>query len=150
MAEESFMKSLFGGVVAEGVIFPYPETSRGEADELHALLEGFRRFAAKNVDSALLDREEKIAPELLTGLKSLGLFGLAIPKSHGGTGLGMTAYARAIQEVASVDANLAMTLSAHSSLGTAALLLFGSAELKARCASLRSAWSSSARRRTHR
>ncbi len=131
MAEESFMKNLFGGVVAEGVIFPYPEASRGESDELHAILEGFRRFAAKNVDSALLDREEKIAPELLTGLKSLGLFGLHVPKAHGGAGLGMTAYARALQEVASVDANLAMTLSAHSSLGTAALLLFGSDELKA-------------------
>jgi len=131
MAEESFMKNLFGGVVAEGVIFPYPEASRGEADELHAILEGFRRFAAKNVDSALLDREEKIAPELLTGLKSLGLFGLHVPKAHGGAGLGMTAYARALQEVASVDANLAMTLSAHSSLGTTALMLFGSDELKA-------------------
>ena len=57
MIEESFMKSLFGGVVAESVIFPYPETSRAEVDELHAILEGFRRFAAKNVDSARLDRD---------------------------------------------------------------------------------------------
>ena len=31
MADESFMKSLFGGVVAENVIFPYPEPSRGDA-----------------------------------------------------------------------------------------------------------------------
>ncbi|HSO30867.1 MAG TPA: acyl-CoA dehydrogenase family protein, partial [Labilithrix sp.] len=132
MAEESFMKSLFGGVVAEGVIFPYPEASRGERDEVHVILEGFRRFAARSIDSARLDREEKIAPEVLSGLKALGLFGLNVPKAHGGAGLGMTAYARAIQEIASVDATLAMTLSAHSSLGTAALLLFGSDELKAR------------------
>jgi len=132
MAEESFMKSLFGGVVAEGVIFPYPEASRGEGDEVHALLERFRRFAAKNVDSAVLDREELISAEVLAGLKEIGLFGLLVPKAHGGEGLGMTAYARAIQEVASVDATLAMTLSAHSSLATTALLLFGSDDLKAR------------------
>ena len=132
MADESFMKSLFSGVVAENVIFPYPEPTRGEADEVHAVLEGFRRFASKNVDSAQVDRDETVAPEVVTGLKELGLFGLNVPKPSGGSGFGMTAYARAIQEVAAIDATLAMTLSAHGSLGVAALLQFGSDELKAR------------------
>ena len=132
MADESFMKSLFGGVVAESVIFPYPEPTRGEADEVHAVLESFRRFAAKSVDSAQVDRDAAIAPATLDGMKELGLFGLNIPKANGGAGFGMTAYARAIQEVASSDATLAMTLSAHSSLGVTALTLFGSDELKAR------------------
>jgi len=132
MADESFMKSLFSGVVAENVIFPYPEPTRGEADEVHAVLEGFRRFASKNVDSAQVDRDETVAPEVVTGLKELGLFGLNVPKPNGGSGFGMTAYARAIQEVAAIDATLAMTLSAHGSLGVAALLQFGSDELKAR------------------
>jgi acyl-CoA dehydrogenase family protein 9 len=132
MADESFMKSLFGGVVAEGVIFPYPEPSRGDADELHGVLESFRRYAAKNVDSARIDGEAAIAPDVLAGLKELGLFGLLVPKTHGGAGLRMTPYARAIQEVAATDATLAMTLSAHESLGVTAMLLFGSDELKAR------------------
>ena len=126
------MKSLFGGVVAESVIFPYPETSRAEVDEVHAILEGFRRFAAKNVDSARLDRDGEIAPEVIAGMKSLGLFGLLVPKELGGAGLRTTAYARAIQEIAGVDAALAMTLSAHASLGVTALMLFGSAEVKKR------------------
>jgi acyl-CoA dehydrogenase family protein 9 len=132
MADESFMKSLFGGVVAEGVIFPYPEPSRAEADEVHAILEAFRRFAVKSIDSARLDREAEIGSEVLAGLKELGLFGLLVPKEQGGSGLRMTAYARAIQEIASVDATVAMTLSAHQSLCVAAILLFGSEELKAR------------------
>ena len=132
MAEESFMKSLFGGVVAEGVIFPYPEPSRGEADELHTILEGFRRFAAKSVDSARLDREQAIEPEVLAGMKELGLFGLLVPKASGGAGLRMTAFARAMQEIAAADATLAMTLSAHESLGVAAIILFGNDELKTR------------------
>lgn len=132
MADESFMKGLFGGVVAEGTIFPYPEPTRGEADELHALLESFRRFAAKNVDSARIDRDATVTPEVLAGLKELGLFGLLVPKAQGGSGLRMTSYARAIQEVSAVDLTLAMTLSAHESLAVAAVLLFGSDALKAR------------------
>jgi acyl-CoA dehydrogenase family protein 9 len=131
-SDDSFMKSLFGGVVAESAIFPYPEPSRAEADEVHAVLEAFRRFAAKNIDSAQLDRDGEVSPAILAGLKELGLFGLLVPTTHGGSGFRMTAYARAIQEVASVDASLAMTLSAHESLGIAAISIFGSEDLKAR------------------
>lgn len=132
MPQESFMKSLFGGAVAENIVFPYPEVGRGEADELHAIADGFRRFAAQNVDSARLDLEEAVPDDVVAGLKGLGLYGLAVPKAYGGAGLGMTTYARAIQEIASVDAALAMTLSAHQSLGVRALTLFASDELKTR------------------
>lgn len=131
MADESFMKGLFGGVVAEGLIFPYPEASRGEVDELHTILESFRRYAAKNVDSAQFDRDEAVSPEVVAGLKELGLFGLLVPKAKGGSGLRMTPYARAIQEIAGIDLTLAMTLSAHASLATTAVMLFGSEELAA-------------------
>ncbi len=126
------MKSLFGGVVAENMVFPYPEPSRVETDEVHVVLDRFRRFAAQHVDSARLDRDETIAPAVLDGLKGLDLFGLLVPKAKGGSGFGMSAYARAIQEIASVDATLAMTLSAHESLGVAAVQLFGSDDLKSR------------------
>ena len=131
MADESFMKSLFGGVVAEGVIFPYPEPSRAEADEVHTVLEAFRRFASKAVDPAKIDRDAAIAPEVLTGLREIGLMGLLVPKAQGGAGMKMSAYARVIQEIASTDGALAMTVAAHGSLGVSALTLFGSDELKA-------------------
>ncbi len=132
MADESFMKSLFGGVIADGVIFPYPEPLRGHADEVHGVLDTFRRYAAHHIDSERLDREAAISPELLNGLKALGLFGLTVPKEYGGSGFGKTAYARAIQEIAGVDAAVAMTLSAHESLGVMALLLFAEEEVNAR------------------
>lgn len=132
MADESFMKSLFGGVVAEGMIFPYPEPSRAEVDEVHGILERFRKFAAKGFDSAQIDREAAIPAEVFHQMKTLGLFGLIAPKAHGGSGLGRSAYARVIQAVAANDASLEMALSAHESLGVAAINLFGSEELKAR------------------
>lgn len=136
--DESFAKSLFVGSPAEGLIFPYPEPSRAEVDEINGVLDGIRRFATKQIDAALIDREETIRPEVLDGLRELGLFGLLIPKAHGGSGFGLTAYARVIQELAAYDGSVALTVSAHQSLGLAALLYFGSEELKAthlpRCA----------------
>lgn len=136
--DESFTKSLFVGAPAEGLVFPYPDPSRTEIDDVNAVLDGLRRLAAKHIDPASIDREGAIPPEVMSGLRELGLFGLAVPKAHGGSGLGLTAYARVVQELAAIDGSLALTVSAHQSLGLAALLFFGGEELKAtylpRCA----------------
>jgi acyl-CoA dehydrogenase family protein 9 len=126
-AAESFAKGLFSGVVAEQAIFPWPEPSRGEADHVHALLDGIRK-AAKSVHSSALDQAEAIAPETLAPFKELGLFGLLVPKEYGGLGLGTTGYARVVQELATVDAALAMTIASHQSPGVMAVLALGSDE----------------------
>jgi acyl-CoA dehydrogenase family protein 9 len=132
MSDESFMKSVFGGVVAESLVYPYPEPSRGEADQVLALLDGVRRLAAKTLDSARIDRAESIPPEILHGLGELGVLGLLVPPAYGGAGLGQTAFGRVVQEIAGLDASLAMTVMAHDSLGVEALLLFATDEVKDR------------------
>lgn len=38
---------------------------------------------AISVDSARIDREAKIPPETLNGLKELGLFGIMVPEEYG-------------------------------------------------------------------
>jgi acyl-CoA dehydrogenase family member 9 len=80
------MKSLFHGVLAPELLFPYPSIGVAEQDELHLLLGQIRRFAASDVDSAKIDREATLSPQLLTGLRELGLFGIGIPQSFGGKG----------------------------------------------------------------
>lgn len=130
--DESYAKSLFVGSPAEGLVFPYPEPTRAEVDEVNGLLDGLRRFASKQVDPARIDREATVPAEVVSGLAELGLFGLVVPKAHGGAGLGMTAYARVVQEVATYDASLALMVNAHQSLGLGGLLFFGSEELKAK------------------
>lgn len=125
------MKGLFGGVVLDGVVFPYPEASRSEADEVHVVLDGIRRLA-KSIDAARIDRDEAIPADVIDAAKELGLFGLVVPKAHGGAGFGATAYARVVQELAYLDASLALVVSAHQSLGFAGLSYFGSDELKAK------------------
>ena len=130
--DESFVKSLFVGAPAESLLFPFPEPSRIEIDEVNALLDGFRRFSVKSVDAARSDREGQLSLEVLAGLRDLGLFGLIVPKAYGGAGFGMTAYARVIQELAACDGAIAHVVSSHQSLGLGALMSFGTEELRAR------------------
>ncbi|HEY8088838.1 MAG TPA: acyl-CoA dehydrogenase family protein [Polyangiaceae bacterium] len=132
MHEQSFMKSLFFGVIDESAIFPWPEPNTQEVDTLHTLLDGLRRYFDREVDSAKIDREQRIPDEVLRGLKELGLFGMLVPQSHGGAGLTNTGYARVVQEVSALDSSVAVTLGAHQSIGLKGLLLFGSPELKDR------------------
>jgi acyl-CoA dehydrogenase family protein 9 len=132
MIEESFMKAVFHGVIEESVVFPYPEPGQVEVDNLNAMLDSVRRFFAANVDSARIDREHSIGDSVIQGLKDLGLFGLLIPEEHGGIGLSVTGYARVMQEVAGLDASVAVTLGAHQSIGLKGLLLFGTSEQKKR------------------
>lgn len=130
--EQSFMKALFHGVIAEEIVFPFPEMGTDERESTSMLIESVRRFFAANVDSARIDREHRIPPEVLAGLKELGLMGLQIPTEHGGAGLSAMAYARIMQEIASMDASIAVTLGAHQSIGLKAILLFGTEEQKRR------------------
>lgn len=124
--DESFAKNLFGGVVAEQAVFPWPEPSRGEADHVHTLADGIRKAANRVVDTVAFDREEAIPDAALAPFKELGLFGLLIPKTYGGLGLSTTGAARVLQEVAGIDAALAMTIASHTSPGVMAVLALGS------------------------
>ena len=132
MNEISFMKSLFHGVIAEGLVFPYPAPTANEVDNLNLMLDSVRKFFDKNVDAAKIDREHDIGAEVMAGLKELGLFGLVVPQEHGGIGLSSTGYARVMQEVAGLDSSVAVTLGAHQSIGMKGILLFGSDDLKRR------------------
>lgn len=128
--ERSFMKSIFHGLLEENLVFPYPEMDPEEKENVNLILENIRRFAESEVDSAQIDHDHEIPEALLTKMKEMGLFGLAIPEAHGGFGLSATAYARVIQEVAAFDASLAVTIGAHQSIGCKALVLFGTDEQK--------------------
>uniref|UniRef100_A0A8C6TRF7 Acyl-CoA dehydrogenase family, member 9 n=1 Tax=Neogobius melanostomus TaxID=47308 RepID=A0A8C6TRF7_9GOBI len=81
------------------------------------------------VDSAKIDREAKIPPETLSGLKELGLFGMQIPEEYGGLGLSNTVYAR-LAEITALDASIAVTLAAHQAIGLKGILIAGNEEQK--------------------
>jgi short/branched chain acyl-CoA dehydrogenase len=91
-----------------------------------------REFAEERVAPAAeeLDREHRFPYELVAELAELGLMGMPIPEGYGGGGTDTLAYAIAIEELTRVDSSVAITVAAHTSLGTMPIFLFGSDEQK--------------------
>lgn len=89
-----------------------------------------REFALAEVAPAAeeLDRTKAFPYEIVARLGELGLMGIPFPEEYGGGGGDTLAYALAVEELARVDSSVAITLCAHTSLGTQPIYLFGSEE----------------------
>jgi alkylation response protein AidB-like acyl-CoA dehydrogenase len=77
-----------------------------------------------------LDRTKSFPYEIVAKLGKLGLMGIPYPQEYGGGGADNLSYARAIEDLARVDSSVAITVAAHTSLGTWPVHQFGSERLK--------------------
>jgi short/branched chain acyl-CoA dehydrogenase len=77
-----------------------------------------------------LDRTKSFPYEIVRQLGKLNLMGIPFPEEYGGGGGDTLAYALAVEELTRVDSSVAITLCAHTSLGTQPVYLFGSEEQK--------------------
>jgi alkylation response protein AidB-like acyl-CoA dehydrogenase len=77
-----------------------------------------------------LDRTKAFPYEIVEKLGKLNLMGIPFPEEYGGGGGDTLAYALAVEELTRVDSSVAITLCAHTSLGTQPVYLFGSEEQK--------------------
>ena len=77
-----------------------------------------------------LDREERFPYELVQEMAELGLMGIPIPEEYGGAGADTVSYAIAIEELTRIDSSVAITVAAHTSLGTMPIYLYGSEDQK--------------------
>jgi short-chain 2-methylacyl-CoA dehydrogenase len=102
------------------------------SDEHELLRSTVRAFAEERIAPVAeeLDREHRFPYELVAELAELGLMGIPIPEEYGGAGGDTLAYAIAIEELTRIDSSVAITVAAHTSLGTMPFLLFGSEEQK--------------------
>ncbi|HZQ65679.1 MAG TPA: acyl-CoA dehydrogenase family protein [Gaiellaceae bacterium] len=93
-----------------------------------------REFARERVAPVAeeLDREHRFPYELVAEMAELGLMGIPIPEEYGGGGGDTLSYAIAIEELTRVDSSVAITVAAHTSLGTMPIFLFGDEEQKRR------------------
>ncbi len=92
-----------------------------------------REFAEKEVlsSAAVRDEEERFDRPLMFGrLAELGLTGIVFPEQYGGAGADYLSYAIAVEELSRVCASTGVTLSAHLSLGSNPIYLFGTEEQK--------------------
>jgi short/branched chain acyl-CoA dehydrogenase len=97
------------------------------SDEQELLRRTVREFAETRVAPVAeeLDREERFPYELVAELADLGLMGIPIPEQYGGAGADTVSYAIAIEELTRIDSSVAITVAAHTSLGTMPIFLYG-------------------------
>jgi short/branched chain acyl-CoA dehydrogenase len=95
--------------------------------EQELLRETVRTFARERVApvAAELDHEARFPYDLVSELAELGLMGIPIPEEYEGAGGDTVSYALAVEELTRVDSSVAITLAAHTSLGTMPIFLFG-------------------------
>ena len=75
--------------------------------------------------------DEQIFPrEIFTKLGELGLMGVLVPETYGGSGMGYHEYVTAIEELSAWDPAIGLSLAAHNSLCTNHILTFGNEEQK--------------------
>jgi alkylation response protein AidB-like acyl-CoA dehydrogenase len=102
-------------------------------DEQREVRRLVRDFAEQEVRPVAeeLDRDKRFPYEIVRALGELGLMGIPYPHEYGGGGADTISYALAIEELARVDSSVAITVAAHTSLGTFPIYAFGSDEQKA-------------------
>jgi short-chain 2-methylacyl-CoA dehydrogenase len=102
-------------------------------DDHRLLQETVRDFAEQEVAPVAeeLDREKRFPYEIVAKMGELGWMGIPFPEEVGGAGGTTLQYALAVEELTRVDSSVAITMCAHTSLGTQPVYLFGSAEQKA-------------------
>jgi short/branched chain acyl-CoA dehydrogenase len=101
-------------------------------DEQRLLRDTVRDFARSEVAPVAeeLDRTKSFPYELVAKLGELGLMGIPFPEEYGGGGADTLSYALAVEELTRVDSSVAITMAAHTSLGTMPIHLWGTREQK--------------------
>jgi butyryl-CoA dehydrogenase len=103
-------------------------------EQHHAVREMVSDFARNQVApvAARLDAEAKFPWKNVKKMGELGLLGVPWSEELGGAGMDLLSYIITIHEMAKVDASHAITISAHTTLGTSPIVNFGSQEQRQR------------------
>jgi acyl-CoA dehydrogenase len=86
-----------------------------------------REFAKNQVNPEIerMEQEDRFPIELVKKMGELGLMGIPIPETYGGSGMDYISYIIAIHELSIVSPTLGAILSVHTSVGTNPILFFG-------------------------
>jgi len=97
------------------------------SDEHRLIQSTVREFARQEIRPVAeeLDRTKSFPYEIVEKLGKLNLMGIPFPEEYGGGGGDTLAYALAVEELTRVDSSVAITLCAHTSLGTQPIHVFG-------------------------
>ncbi len=98
------------------------------SDDHRLLRDTVREFARSEIAPVAeeLDRTHSFPYAIVRRLAELDLMGIPFPEEYGGGGGDSLTYALAVEELTRVDSSVAITMCAHTSLGTEPIYLFGS------------------------
>jgi len=99
-----------------------------ELPKTHVLFrQMIREFVENEVKpiAADIDEEERFPIETVKKMNDIGLMGIPVPKEYGGAGGDNLMYAMAVEELSKACATTGVIVSAHTSLGMAPILEFG-------------------------
>ncbi len=96
-------------------------------DDLRMLQEQVGDFAIKVVaqGAEARDHAAEMPQQLIQQLADMGLFGISIPESYGGAGLGCDASTMVVEEISKACAGTGVLISAHTSLCVYPIMAFG-------------------------
>ncbi|MEO6401424.1 MAG: acyl-CoA dehydrogenase family protein, partial [Vicinamibacteria bacterium] len=91
-----------------------------------------RDFAEKELKphSREWDERQSFPRDVFNKLGELGLLAVVFPEQYGGSGMSTMDYTIVIEELARVDAGVALSTAAHNSLSSGHIFLAGSEEQK--------------------
>jgi alkylation response protein AidB-like acyl-CoA dehydrogenase len=111
----------------EGIEFSLTEDQELLRDEV-------KRFAEERIRPGVAerDREHRFPLEIVREMGEMGLLGMMVPETYGGSGVDSLTYCLAVEEVACVCPATAVTMSVTNSVCCWPIIQFGSEELKRR------------------
>jgi len=103
-------------------------------EQHHQVREMVREFSRTHIAPVAreLDRTSTFPWDNIKAMGELGLLGVPWSEELGGAGMDQLSYYITIHEMAKVDASHALTISAHTNLGTSPIVEFGTEEQKRR------------------
>jgi alkylation response protein AidB-like acyl-CoA dehydrogenase len=103
-------------------------------EQHHQVREMVREFSRTQIAPVAreLDRTSTFPWENIKAMGELGLLGVPWSEELGGAGMDQLSYYITIHEMAKIDASHALTISAHTNLGTSPIVEFGTDEQKRR------------------
>src|SRR6187549_2502538 len=102
------------------------------SEQHHHVREMVREFSRDHILPVApeLDRTSEFPWDNIKAMGELGLLGVPWNEELGGAGLDQLSYYITIHEMAKIDASHALTISAHTNLGTSPIVEFGTEEQK--------------------
>tara|TARA_R110002096_G_scaffold74101_2_gene175753 strand:- start:1775 stop:2947 length:1173 start_codon:yes stop_codon:yes gene_type:complete len=104
----------------------------GKSETQKMISDMVRDFSEQHIRPNIMkwDEAQTFPVEVFKKLGELGLMGVFVPETYGGSGFGYYEYVTAITEISRVDPSIGLSVAAHNSLCTGHILAFGNEEQK--------------------